>query len=847
MEINLLNIIRSRLKDREDSEHESLIVKFIMGIVWLITLLILSDHPEVMPESIAFSVLYILVSPILFIWVLLVPKVNPLRRLIGISLDAAIITCIMLFSGEAGTPLFAGYLFMTFGHGFRYGNKYLFISAFMCIVGFYTLTIYSDYWNQQKILSNGIIFATIVLSLYVSMLISKLHSAVNEAKEANEAKSQFLANMSHEIRTPLNGVIGMSALLSSTSLTTKQKDYSSTISASAKTLLALINDILDISKIEAGKVTTETINFDLYVIINSLKKMLSPQAENKGLAFHTYISPSVPFLLQGDEQHLRQILINLISNAIKFTDNGFIYVIVTNLASAHGKVRLKFEIRDTGVGIPEEAREKLFDKFTQADESTTRKFGGTGLGMAIAKQLVETMGGEIFFDSEVNKGSSFWFELDFNEQSVLSEEKASGLDFNNISILLVNPVKKYSEFIENHLSTWNINYKRIDDAQIATDEIFNANKNFTHIVVFKKYLDINSIEFIRSVKERIKSLNFILVDDEPFSETDLNKLINAGYNSIIHSNPERNTIFRTIHASSFDLSENIFELSLNETSKNNVREQHFPKALNILVGEDNETNQKVIKNILEYHAHIITIADNGEEVLDILEKKDFDLIILDMHMPIMGGIEAAKIFRFMSPNKKHIPILMLTANATREAIEACKEAKLDAYLIKPVEPEKLLNTVSLLTGEKNIPVSNNEASLKIIDINNPDNQPIIDSNTLEVLNTMSNENSFMRKLVDGYVRDAEKTITGLNDSIKQRDYETIAGLAHSLDGSSRSIGAKRLAKSADTLYKIINSTDRNKVEDNLQELEILFQDTKSALYSFIEKKSSLSINPSTKK
>ena len=412
----ILPWVRDRLAHRPDSEHLQTMVRIAITALFCLYLggVVGLDRSD---DALFFTWLILLgellVSLCLMAAIIANPGVSHVRRWVGMLSDYTALAGVMHLAGETATPLYSVYLWVTIGNGLRYGSGYLRSATTLAAISFLAVIQVTPYWASQPFLAWGLFGGLIAVPLYFASLLKQLTQAIAEARRANEAKSRFLANMSHEFRTPLNGLAGMSELLATTRLDGEQRECVNTIQASTRTLLSLVEDVLDISAIEAGKLKLTPVDFSLREMVDGIGLILQPMARNKQLDYRAKVADDVPARVRGDAGHLRQVLINLAGNAVKFTDRGMVSLEVAVVGAAGARVRLRFTVQDTGIGIPVEAGTRLFEAFEQADASLSRRYGGTGLGTTIAKGLTEAMGGTIGFESRESGGSRFWVELPF--------------------------------------------------------------------------------------------------------------------------------------------------------------------------------------------------------------------------------------------------------------------------------------------------------------------------------------------------------------------------------------------------------------------------------------------------
>jgi PAS domain S-box-containing protein len=657
----------------------------------------------------------------------------------------------------------------------------------------------------------------------------ELLQARDEALNAAKFKSEFLANMSHEIRTPMNGVLGMLQLAKDFDLPDECQDYINTAHSSADALLEIINDILDFSKIEAGKLGIESVDFDLQEILDEVCALLSQRAVEKKIQLLSYIDNKIPGRIKGDPTRLRQIMLNLIGNAIKFTAKGEVVVRALTLISLSKQTTIKIEVNDTGIGIPEHIRASLFQAFTQADGSTTRKFGGTGLGLAISKQLVEMMGGTLTVDSEPGKGSSFFFTLSFD---VVAQDKPDIKidELNGLTVLVVDDNSTNRIIVCNYLNAWGMATEQTDDANLAfqllTDRA-RQGKQFDLVALDMQMPGMDGLEFSKKMQlqEKLAEIPRILLTSSGKITSEVWQA--AGINACLQKPYRREQLRMTLSS------------ILNKNTEIQQKERKIEAKVisfkhsdsKILLVEDNLVNQKVALGLLRKIGLSADIASNGQIALEKIDAEKYDLVLMDCQMPVMSGYEATEIIRKNeNDTNEHLTIIAMTANAMEGDREKCIAAGMDDYLPKPVKLDVLKEIL-----EKWLDLNEKGKEREESDMNdqsiNRNQKVILDENVLADLKDIM-EDEFI-EVLQLFLDESVSLMADVHAGFSEETDKLVRAI-HTLKSSSRNVGAMHLGEMSEKIEALAKTGDIDSAKLLLDELQQIFIDTHALIKKYIE-------------
>ncbi len=851
------------IRENSNSEQEQAYLRFFLGLVVFVYLFLtlspsgsLEDHDT---RVLWTSGLFMLYSSIVIGMTLHKPVSSDTRRWVCLVIDFTTIALGMHLADEFGPILYTVMLWAIFGYGLRYGMAYLISASMFATAGYLMVITSTPFWINNPALSIGLLLGLIILPVFVYALLNIIHQEKTKSRQAKLDKDSMIANISHELRSPLNGIIAMGNLIDKANNIHEQREYANTIQASAQSLLDIVDDILDISKPQ--QLSVKNVEFDLHSIINSVTSMYKQQAKAKGLNLYVEIDTSVPAELIGDSELLRQVLIHLVGNAIKFTSKGFIKLKVSQKHSESEIVTIEFQIIDTGIGIPFQQQHEFLESFKQNGDGDKDKHDSLSLGATISHNIIKLMGGDISLKSIPGSGTTFIVVLPFIKNSAIKSaapaeqpytsstdtadliplsshtnqpEKFAGTSTSasktspnpEKKVLIATSKKSTCELLGYYLAVWNMDAHYTNNASDAFSKLLdmgNDGGHYDEMIIEEAGIDIDAIQFARAIMGEVSiqkpKLTLILNANSKHHE----RYLNNGYSSTIQSPVREKELFQALHQVSVPAVE--YTQSIQQPSAS-------PRTLKILVAEDNKVSQRVIGRILEQLGHHYKILDNGLDALSNLISESYDLAIIDLHMPDLSGIELTNRFKAARPDA-NTPLIMLTANVSNEAQMHCKQAGISAFLTKPVKSKDLQSTISTVLSGGEV------FSAQSVD-NTTHEDPVIDSEALKELISLDAGNGFLNRLCTSFEEDAESLLENIRSEIGHADYETIKELIHALKGSAGNVGASSFHKRCAYYCDMSKNEFLDHQKMILPDLHRQFTEARHALREYIEEYNYLS-------
>ena len=791
-----------RLKARPDTEHEMSFNRF--GIAAVFIAILLAQGRSFTQAPLLVMCTYVAASIALLAHILAFPAAAPRRRFAALVLDTACMSVETYLGGEQVGGFFLIFLWISFGNGLRFGIGALRMSVVVTGAGAAVTLLTTPYWRSQPTLGFGLWCGLVVLPAYAGSLIQRLAKARQEAEEASAAKTLFLANVSHELRTPLTAIMGMGRLLQDTSLDREQQEMTETVQTAARSLLALIDDLLKVSRLDASRDPVIQAKFDVMQVLIQVRQLLLAQAGAKGLTVSVHVAPDVPAEVIGGERQLREILTNLVGNAVKFTEAGGVLVSAAPMRHPDGGQRLRFEVADTGIGIVPHAKAHIFDTFTQADSTIAGRFGGTGLGLAISRRLARLLGGTLEVDSTFGQGSTFKLTLPFSVPAGAPPAHPS-----NVAACVVAAEGSSRLWSAGGLADLTVSVTEID-AALPADQLVVALRRWhqsipapTSPVVI---LDIGELgcpaEEVRAALARCASIAgphvILAATDRLPPGVD----VRWDCASLLTGPTDRPALASALRIASAQVQ-----------ASRPAPLAGVGRPLRVLVAEDNPVNQKVLMKLLAKAGHSATLVRDGESALDALEARagHFDAVLMDVNMPHMDGLEATKLYRFTALGDRHLPVIGLTADATDEMAERCRQAGMDACLTKPFDAARLLATLQDLapvggtpghaleqgTGES-FGLTGEHRSEPVF---GQAEEEVLDGRVLQGLADLGGE-EFVSELVTEFKQEAGRLVGELSAALRRNKTVQVHGHAHTLRGVSYNVGARTLGKLCDDVKRL---------------------------------------------